>query len=243
MKNEWFASWFDTDYYHILYQDRNDAEAKRFITNLTDFLKLPLESKVLDLACGTGRHSITLNELGYDVVGVDLSPNSIKQASVHQNNRLSFIVHDMREVVPNETFDVVFNLFTSFGYFDDTSDNLKVLQSIHAMLSPKGILVIDFMNASKVIKELVTHEEKEQEGIVFNIERSYDGQFIFKGIVFEDKGEEFHYTERVQAIKLENFENLLAETEFEILRTFGDFDLAPFDQNESDRLIIIAQKK
>ena len=72
-KNEWFKDWFNTSYYHTLYKNRDDKEAERFVKNLVNFTKLPLKSKILDLACGKGRHSITLNRLGMDVIGVDLS--------------------------------------------------------------------------------------------------------------------------------------------------------------------------
>ena len=91
----WFASWFDTPYYHILYKDRNYREAQIFMDNLTHYLNLPEKAKVLDLACGKGRHSIYLNQLGFDVVGADLSENSIAIASKNSNDTLHFQVHDM----------------------------------------------------------------------------------------------------------------------------------------------------
>ena len=240
-KNEWFADWFDTKYYHILYKNRDESEAQRFIQNLTLKLELPKGSKVMDLACGKGRHSITLNKLGFDVTGVDLSPSSISEAQTHTKEGLKFDVHDMREVYPAK-FDAIFNLFTSFGYFDSVDANEKVIQSIHQMLNKEGILVIDFMNATKVIKNLVEQEVKEVEGITFNITRSYDGQHIFKTIEFSDQGKEFSFTERVQALEFVDFERLLLHNKFEILSTFGNFDLSQFDRESSDRLILVAQK-
>lgn len=243
MKNEWFASWFDTSYYHTLYKNRDDKEARQFIVNLVENLNLTKPNHVLDLACGKGRHSVTLNELGYNVLGVDLSPESIASASDSINDSLHFSVHDMREVIEGKRFGAIFNLFTSFGYFDDTKDNERVLNSVHSMLENEGILVIDFMNASRVIDNLVATEIKTVDNIVFNISRRYDGQHIFKDIKFEDHDESFHYTERVQALKKEDFETLLNNCNFEILRTFGDFNLSEFNENDSDRLIIIARKK
>lgn len=242
MKNEWFASWFDTKYYHTLYQNRDNIEARRFIENLIADLKIPKGKNVLDLACGKGRHSITLNELGYNVLGVDLSSNSIKIASQFSSDSLSFAVHDMRNTIEGKVFDAIFNLFTSFGYFDDESDNLSVLHAINSMLNEDGLLIIDFMNATHVINTLVTFELKSVDGIDFKIERNYDGKHIYKEIEFSDNGEIFHFTERVQALTIDIFENLLSKSGFRILRTFGDFDLSPFDKLQSDRLIIIAQK-
>ncbi len=241
-KKEWFAEWFDTPYYHILYKHRDHEEAEKFITRLCSFLKIDPNSQLLDLACGKGRHALMLNKLGYKVLGADLSPQSIAEASRFSNDRLQFTVHDMREPLEGHQFNCIFNLFTSFGYFDSKKDNLKVLESIHSMLLPQGILVIDFMNAEKVIRTLIPNESKTIDGVTFNIERYSDGQHIYKDIRFTDQGNSYHFTERVQSLKLDDFSSLLAEAGFDILHTFGDFELNAFDANNSDRLIIIASR-
>ena len=155
----WFASWFDTPYYHILYKERNYREAQIFMDNLTHYLNLPEKAKVLDLACGKGRHSIYLNQLGYEVVGADLSENSIAEANKNQNKTLHFQVHDMRETFEDK-FDAIFNLFTSFGYFENDEDNLTTLKAMKESLTEHGFAVIDFMNVNQVIGNLVPAEVK-----------------------------------------------------------------------------------
>ncbi|MFM1914418.1 MAG: hypothetical protein RLZZ531_87, partial [Bacteroidota bacterium] len=125
-KKDWFEDWFDTGYYHLLYQNRDEREAERFIQKLMVHLNLPASSKLLDLACGKGRHAKFLSDLGHDVLGVDLSQNSISNARQWSNEHLRFETHDMREVIENEQFDAIFNLFTSFGYFDHESENQRV---------------------------------------------------------------------------------------------------------------------
>ena len=177
-KKDWFEDWFDTSYYHLLYQNRDEQEAERFIQNLMNFLNLPSESKLLDLACGKGRHAKFLSEFDHDVMGVDLSPNSIQRAGEFAHEKLRFQTHDMREVLKNEQFDVIFNLFTSFGYFDDESENKRMCDSISQMLVPGGRLLIDFMNATKVIENLVPAETKTIDGITFDITRTCDGKHI-----------------------------------------------------------------
>lgn len=236
--NNWFASWFDTPYYHILYKDRNHEEAQQFMDNLTNYLNLPEDAKILDLACGKGRHSIYLSELGYDVTGADLSENSIAEASAHANEKLHFTVHDMREPF-NEKFDAIFNLFTSFGYFDNEEDNLKALKAIHDSLSEYGFAVIDFMNVNQVIKNLVPEEVKIVDGITFNIKRYVKDNYIYKEIDFEDKGEQFHFTEKVKALTLQDFKQIMEEAGIYLLDIFGDYKLHRFYKNESERLIMI----
>jgi SAM-dependent methyltransferase len=236
--NSWFASWFDTPYYHILYKDRDYEEAQLFMDNITNYLNLPDDAKILDLACGKGRHSVYLNQLGYDVTGADLSENSIAEAKKYENDKLHFVVHDMREPF-NEKFDAIFNLFTSFGYFENDNDNLRTLKAICESLTEYGFAVIDFMNVYNVIKNLVPEEVKTSDGIDFHIKRYVKDGHIFKEIDFEDKGEKFHFTERVQALTLEDFESMLEQTDIHLLDIFGDYKLRKFFKEDSERLIMI----
>lgn len=241
MKN-WFDTWFDTKYYHILYKNRDYSEAELFISNLTNSLKINKDAQILDLACGKGRHSIYLNKLGYNVTGVDLSNESIVHANQFTNKNLSFFVHDMRERIENQTFDYVFNLFTSIGYFENKSDNLKMLQSVDSYTNKDGVLVVDFMNAYKVINGLVKSEQKTIDGINFNISRKIENGFIVKTIQFSDTGQDFEYQEKVQALQLSDFENYLKQTNFSIFKVAGDYNLGNFDLENSNRLIIFAKK-
>jgi SAM-dependent methyltransferase len=234
----WFASWFDTPYYHILYKERNYREAQVFMDNLTHYLNLPEKAKVLDLACGKGRHSIYLNQLGYEVVGADLSENSISEASKNSTETLHFQVHDMREVFEDK-FDAIFNLFTSFGYFENDEDNLTTLKAMKESLTEYGFAVIDFMNVNQVINNIVPEEIKTVENIDFHIKRYVADGHIYKEIDFEDQGEKFHFTEKVKALTLKDFEELMEQSGIYLLDIFGDYKLKKFHKTDSERLIMI----
>lgn len=243
MTTSWFASWFDSVYYHQLYQHRNDEEAQFFMSNLIKHLNIPKQKRVLDLACGKGRHSIYLASKGLDVVGVDLSPESITHAKQFEQEHLSFEVHDMRKSLDEfGKFDYIFNLFTSFGYFDSLEEHQQTINQIALGLkNAESRLVIDFFNAHKVIQKLVLKEEKIVADIIFDLQRYVENDYIIKNIRFEDKGELFHFQERVRALSLSDFENLLKTAGLEIEQTFGNFALEPFDLENSDRLILIAK--
>ena len=248
-QKEWFATWFDSPYYHLLYQHRDDNEAQQFLEHLIAKLALVSNAHVLDLACGKGRHSITLAHKGFTVVGADLAANSI--AAAEQNrvalglDNLNFVVHDMRKRLEGSQFDAIFNLFTSFGYFDTLEENQAVCMSIAQMLNTEGLLVIDFLNAHKVCKQLKPSEVISREGADFNIKRWHDQKHIFKQIEVIDTIQNTvvgTFTERVQALSLANFEALLSPY-FEIEATFGSYALDSFNEQDSDRLIIIAKKR
>jgi SAM-dependent methyltransferase len=240
---EWFATWFDTHYYHVLYVNRDDREAEFFISNLMELLKPnPESASILDLACGKGRHSIYFNKLGFNTMGVDLSAQSIAHARQFENENLHFQVQDMREPL-NAKFTHIFNLFTSFGYFDSIEENQKVMQAIQAMTTEKGILVIDYLNAHKTVKNLVQSESKTINNIRFDIERKADDNHVYKYIHVTDADFSESYMERVQLLKFSDFETLLNQIGFKVTHCFGDFHLNPFDSEKSDRLILIAQKQ
>ena len=242
---DWFAHWFDSPYYHLLYRHRNDTEAQLFIDNLLAALKPLPHTQVLDLACGKGRHARYLaQKIDWNVTGIDLSPQSIAFAKQFETDKLHFAVHDMRQSFKVNTFDYVFNFFTSFGYFDTDAENHQTIAALHTSLKQNGYLVIDFFNAHKVINNLVPAEQQIIEGVQFDISRELIGQHIVKTIKVTDSKNNFKQTfaERVQAITLEDFTNYLTQNGFAIHQIWGNYALRPFNLTTSDRLIMVAAK-
>jgi len=234
----WFKTWFNTSYYHILYQNRNDEEAQYFIKNIISFLKIKQDDTLLDLGCGKGRHSIYLNSLGFDVTGADLSSNSIQHAKQFENEYLHFFEHDMRDPFTSK-FDTIFNLFTSFGFFEDDKEDILVLTNIKNGLKKNGSAVIDFMNAQKVIANLVPEETVTRGTIDFHIKRRFEKGFILKDISFSADSQEHHYTERVKCLDYQKIEKFLEQAGLRVINSFGDYDLSDFNSDNSNRLILV----
>lgn len=240
--NEWFASWFDTEYYHLLYKDRDFEEARHFIDNLVHHLAIKPQARVLDLACGKGRHAQTLSEHNLQVLGVDLSEQSILEAKKMESENLSFKVHDMRYSIEGEKFDYIFNLFTSFGYFDEEETNLEVLKNVNGMLRFNGTFVFDFLNSNFCIQSIVPQEVKEVEGIHFDIRRKFDGKYIRKEIDVIDHGKTYHFEEKVRAYCFQQLHELLEKSGFTVVSLFGSFDLDEFEEASSERAIFICKR-
>lgn len=241
-QKEWFEEWFDSPYYPILYKHRNDTEAELFLTNLTGFLKVSPSQSIIDLACGRGRHSVFLNRLGFNVTGVDLSVQSIAYAKQFENKNLHFKIADLRNLNLSETFDIALNLFTSFGYFDCLATNNNVVKQIHALLNANGLLVIDFFNLTTTLAGLVKHEEKEIDGVEFVINRNLQLGNIIKQIQVNHLNHSHTFYEKVQALNFADFKEILQTNGFKINHVFGDYHLNAFNEDSSQRLIIIAQK-
>lgn len=243
LEPEWFSTWFDSPFYHQLYLDRNYAEAQAFIDALLRHLHPQPGARLLDLACGKGRHAIYLSQQGHDVTGADLSPESIAAAQVHAHEQLQFRVHDMRHPMPYGSFDFVFNLFTSFGYFRDEAENVVALRNATAALQVGGKMVIDFMNTERAVRNLVTHETKTVDGVTFQLHRHLRRDFIVKEISFRDaEGLEHRYEEQVRALSLSRFEEYFQMAGLRLAEVLGDYHLNPYDEATSPRMIFILKK-
>ncbi len=241
VQKQWYESWFDSPYYHVLYRHRDEVDAHLLLDNLINVLKPDKNDHILDLACGRGRHSLYLNQQGYKVTGVDLSQASIAHNRKYENDRLHFFEHDMREPFSQSDFNIVFNLFTSFGYFEDKSDNQKTIQAAHSALKPEGFLVIDYLNVEYILENLKHEEESQVDDIKFKISRGIEGDFITKKIVFEDKGVQHTFFEKVRMLTRTDFENYFASVGFRLVDIYGDYDLGAFHA-KSKRMILTAQK-
>ena len=239
---EWFKNWFDSPYYHILYKERNSYEAEYFIDNLIKYLKIPENSKIIDIACGKGRHSIYLEQKKMKVTGIDLSQKSINHAKKFENDNLFFFKHDMRKKFQKETYDAALNLFTSFGYFKTKNEHQTAIDAMALNLKKEGLLIIDFMNVHKTINNLVSIEEKKINDILFNITRSIKGKYIQKEITFKHNDKNYNFLEKVMAFTLSDLSNFIINAKLEIINIFGDYDLNPFCEYNSDRLILICKK-
>ena len=238
---KWFETWFDSKYYHILYKHRDEQEAIKFLDNITQYLNIT-KGKILDVGCGKGRHAKYFNELGFNVVGIDLSLNSIAKAKLNETQDLKFYKFDMRNVFKENSFNLVTNLFTSFGYFDNSLDEQKTINAMVKNLKKDGILIIDFMNVKKIINNLVSKESKKINSVEFDITRELKDNYILKNISINDQDISLKFQEKVHALTLIDFSEMLQKASMSIVDIFGNYNLDNFNASQSERLILIARK-
>jgi SAM-dependent methyltransferase len=238
---EWYKSWFDTKYYHVLYNNRSDKEAELFIKDITKKLAIKEHAAIWDLACGKGRHAIALNKLNFNVCGTDLSRESIQLARIHENEHLSFFELDMRSPFRINYFDVVTNLFTSFGYFEKNSDDLKVLQSVSNSLKKNGLFIFDYLNPNSIKID----EEKTilKDDITFIIKKELVENKIIKHIEVKDGLETLYFNESVKLFQPEEIMQLAKQVHLEEIMLFGDYELNSFNTETSPRMIFVFQKR
>lgn len=243
-KTPWFATWFNSTYYYDLYAHRDEQEATNFIYKLIDFLHPKPNSTMLDVGCGRGRHVKTLANKGFDVTGIDISPDAIAQAMQYENNTMHFFVHDMRLPFWINYFDYVFNFFTSFGYFSTQREHNDAMRSMCQALKQDGYLVIDYLNVQFAEDKLIAKTEQNFNDVHYTIEKSHDKTHFYKTIDINDTKKKLQkrYTEKVAKFFMADFEQMLAHQSLRIAHIFGDYALSAYDAKQSPRMIIIAKK-
>lgn len=241
----WYKDWFNSAFYHKLYFERDENEAAEFISRLLLHLNPPDGSRIIDVACGKGRHSRILASYGYQVTGIDLSTESIEYARKQGNENPEFFVHDMRLPFLINYFHYAFNFFTSFGFFKTRREHDDVIRTIANSLKPAGILVIDYLNIHYAEDRLVHNELKEIGGTVYEIHRWDDETHFFKKIIINDKslGQPLEFTEQVAKFSLDDFMDMLSYHHLQVDEVFGDYQLNKYDVKKTPRLILKAIKQ
>lgn len=242
--SEWFSNWFNSHYYHLLYRHRNYEEAELFIYKLLEYIKLLPPANCLDLACGKGRHTKVLADRGFFCIGLDISPNSIAKANEMRLSNARFFVHDMRDPIPTKDLDAVFNLFTSFGYFQESGQDQKVLENVYECIKPGGYFVQDYLNPLPVLPMLPKEETIEIEEVKFKMTKRVEGDFIKKCIEIEDPKNNYtgNFNEEVKIIEAKTLRAMHEKAGFGIVEIFGNYQLEPFSEQVSPRIVVISQR-
>lgn len=245
-EHEWFEEWFD-DTYLALYSHRNTDEARQLVQLIADRYSHEAAHGVVDLACGAGRHSWTMSdEFGWRVVGLDLSPVMLKRARDHRPCPTcpKFVRGDLR-ALPFSTgqFGLVVNLFTSFGYFEDDSENILALGEMKRILQDSGILILDLMNPKHAVDTLIPFDK----GLVGQLEveqrRTFDRstQRLNKTITIHyPTGQQRDVLESVRLFPPGEIESLLNRAGFQVIDWIGEYDGSVFNEAESERMIVAA---
>ena len=214
MANAWYEDWFADERYLALYHHRNSEEASLVLDLIEEKTGITKESAILDLACGAGRHSINLAARGYkNITAIDLSPTLIREAKKNaeaEGLNIHFELRDMRHF--DGSYDLIINLFTSFGYFEGDEENAEVIARVGKCLNSGGYFVIDFFNAELIMGSISPHDEK----IISSGERIEQFRTIINNRIEKiilihsgDATSEFH--ESVRLFALEDFERMFVK--------------------------------
>jgi SAM-dependent methyltransferase len=235
---EWFEQWFGEEY-HALYPHRDAEDARRAMELIRRVGAWRPEERVLDLACGAGRHAAELERAGACVTGLDLSPAMLHGA--RQRSRVALVRGDMR-ALPFRAgcFGLVVNLFTSFGYFRTEAEHGEVVRQVGRVLAPGGRFVIDYLNADQVRRALQRDTEEITDlrsGARVRRRFSEEGRYVVKEI--ELRAEHRSFQERVRLFSAAELEALLRDAGLSVVARFGGYDGRPLAA-DAPRVILMA---
>ena len=239
----WFRDWFGSEYL-VLYPHRDRAEARRAVALLCESTGLRPGTRVLDVGCGPGRHLGELRRIGCRTTGLDLSRRMIEAARAAVPEA-DLIRGDMR-LLPfrSAAFDVVTSYFTSFGYFDDADDDLRVLSEVRRVLKAGGWYLLDFLNADEVVANLRMEDRRTVSGLEVVQERHLveGGSIIEKKIRMDAAASApaREFLERVRLYRPGDLDSMLVRTGLTPGPVFGGYDRSPYAPM-SPRYIVLAR--
>ncbi len=242
---EWFKDWFSSEEYLSVYQHRNHEDAQKLLELIIRETKLSKDASILDAACGAGRHCINLALWGFNVTGFDLSKSLLKKAksdAALQKIEIDLFCADIRKIYLCKKFDLILNLFTSFGYFNNDEENFCFVRTAYNLLNKNCYYVLDYLNANFVINNLVPETIKEAKNKkIVELRRIENGRVV-KEITIQNGAKKNSYLESVQ---LYSKEKIIAEFEkigFNFDKLFGDYEGSVFNENKSPRLILFFKR-
>ncbi len=241
----WYRDWFRDANYNVVYEHRDESEAERMLDLIERTVGHDTRRRVLDLGCGSGRHTIAFAKRGYgDVTGIDLSPALLAQARAEAAElglTIRFLERDMRDV-PEESFDLILNLFTSFGYFETDEENASVITNAARHLSTGGWFILDFLNSTWVREHYVSHDERiASDGTRIEQIRWIENGRIEKRVLIRNRFDAKEYVESVRLFELSDFERMFEAAGLSIVNCFGTYRGAEFMPETSPRLIVFAK--
>jgi len=237
MHNPWYIDYFGDDYYRFDQHEDTDLE----VAGLETLLGTPDQKTVLDLGCGYGRHSVRLADLGYHVIGYDLSAALLKHAH-DQDKEVTWLRGDMKALPFRPSFDVVLSLFTAIGYFDE-AENFQVFREISEALRPGGRFICQLVNRDYLIRRFTTQEIHNQDGLLILEERTFhpiDSRVHTKTTVVDGPLKR-QYETFIRVYTVTELDMLLSAVDLSIYEIYGGLDFRPFDW-DTNQLVIVAEK-
>lgn len=244
----WYKNWFSSKFYLKLYRHRNDEDARHLINLIQRTIPIKKGDRVLDIASGAGRHSLELARRGYDVTGLDLSENLIKEArsackrAKEKPLHVHFVKKDMRSFNFKGKFDLAVNLFTSFGYFDNDVENFSVIKNASNSIKRGGWFVLDFLNKEYLVNNIVRYTRNKVDDEILHQRRKIEEGFVIKDIRIVTGKKELKYKEKLKLYTFSELKRAFESFNLKIIKKYGDYFGNPYNLKESKRIILFAQK-
>lgn len=242
-----FDSVFDTRLYMKFYSTALDERAENEFNFIKDVLELKPKQKLLDLACGYGRHTNRFAKLGCEVIGIDKYTGFLdiaKKNAKKMGVKINYIAGDMRELDYTDEFNTVTLLFTAFGYFDD-DENYDVLKRIFKSLKVGGQFMLDIQNKDNILRSFRDTSIEEVGDELMISRHTYEpstGRMI-NNRFYISEGRKIDSSHFVRVYSVPEISMILESVGFKIESIYGGYDKEmTVDVPKSRRIIVVAKK-
>jgi SAM-dependent methyltransferase len=239
-KKNWYKEWFGEEYLTV-YEHRDEQDAQRLVSLILSNIKIRQDSYILDIACGAGRHAVYFTEYTSRVYGIDLSRHLLDKAR-KSGMPPYFVQADMRYLPIRKPVDLVFSLFTSFGYFEDDETNKQVAIEMSRMLKKNGDIVIDYLNRDYVTRNLVEEGQRMAGDMHIFEKRWVSRNRVYKEIRLDLQGEDKIFYESVRLFSKHEMHEILSAAGIQITALYGEYDGSAY-KRDSSRMIIFGKKE
>ncbi len=243
--SEWFKDWFASEYYLKVYSHRNESDAQNLLKLILDNIDIPINANILDAACGNGRHSLKFAQLGYNVIGFDLSKTLLKIAQKNKSTtefKPIYLCSDIRTIPIKKSFNLILNLFTSFGYFKTDDENFLFVKYASNHLIKNGYFIFDYLNPNYIKNNLVKISIKKINNIKITEKRKIISNRVEKEIIISDAENLHRYFESVRLYSFDKIQSMFAKYGFKVAKSFGNYVGDIYNENTSERMIIIFKR-
>lgn len=249
MTEPWYVKAYDEHYYEAYGDEFAPEQTRAEVDGVVQLLGLMPGARILDLCCGFGRHSLELARRGYRVTGLDLSPDLLRharEAVEAEGLEIAWVEADMREIpVPEQPYDAVLMLFSSFGVFDNDEEEVKVVQSVARVLRPGGRLLVDTLNREVMLRHWMPlrWQEKPDGTLLLNRMR-FDviaGMWHSREIIVFPDGRRFEDEHRLRFWTFTELVGILARNGFAVIQGFGGLDGKPYVW-DAHRMVVTARR-
>lgn len=237
------TSWFDSVYYDLLKGEVFKQHSFSLIQGILEHLDITSDNKIMDLSCAQGNLAFQLALKGYHVNGFETSKSKLKEARQYKQANLSYYLHNFNDNLGINYYSFAYILDSHFGRLESEEEQINFLKNIKKALKPNGYFLIDFVNIFTYLPNLPQQRFHKINNVHYQLRSQQKQQFIQTAVKVHDGSFQGTFIDQLHIHFRDSFEYLLLRAGLRIVRCYGDYQMNPYIEETSSRLILLIEKR